>query len=208
MAEAEPRGALRRIGVSRNRVVGTGLRVARGPEKGDGGKEYGFWLREVELLRLVLRFSGGVGWRRAKEEDGRFSVRAEALEQAAPGLPGAGFRLDLGREPAAPVGDETPACALSSPAVGLLAPQGWLRTDVVVEQSGRDESGDWVMVSLHISPPLVFFAPPEKSSKPIEPCLEELGVTVHPWDCCPLVCEWTLVIDSKTPLPPSPGLHT
>lgn len=118
-------------------------------------------MREVELLRLVLRFSIGMEeGSRAEEaveeeeggrgEDGRFSGMAETLEQAEPGLLGAGIRFGLGSDPVAEVGVEIPACALSSPAfcrssapaVGLLAPQGWLRTDVVVEQSGREESDE------------------------------------------------------------------
>lgn len=225
------RGALRSTGVSLKRMEGTGLGVASGLEKAEkgtngGGGGGGVWLREVELLRLVLRFSRGVEeGRRAEEaaeeaeEGGRgvepmgFSGAAEALEHAEPGLVGAGFRFGLVSEPL--VGDETPALARSSPAfsrssaVGLLAPQGWLRTDVAVEQSGREESEDWVIVSLPPPPPPpLFFEPPERSSNPIEPCLETLGVTLHAWDCCPLVWEWTLVIDMETPFPPSAGLHT
>lgn len=42
----------------------------------------------------------------------------------------------------------------------------------------------------------------------MEPCFEALGVTVHVCDCCPLVWEWTLVIDMETPLPLPPGLQT
>lgn len=77
-------------------------------------------MREVELLRLVLRFSrGGEQGRRAEEaaeeeEEGgrgeearRFSGVAEVFEQAEPGLLGAGFRFGLVSEPV--VGDETPA---------------------------------------------------------------------------------------------------
>lgn len=80
-------------------------------------------MREVELLRLVLRFSRGVEERRRAEEaveaeeeeggrgeeEGRFSGAAEVLEQAEPGLVGAGFRFGLASEPVVPVGDETPA---------------------------------------------------------------------------------------------------
>lgn len=205
-------------------MEGTGLGVASGLEKGEKGTNVdgggGVWLREVELLRLVLRFSRGVEEAAEEAEEGGrgveptgFSGAAEALEHAEPGFVGAGFRFGLVSEP--PVGDETPALARSSPAfsrssaVGLLAPQGWLRTDVAVEQSGREESEDWVIVSLP-PPPLapLFFEPPERSSKPIEPCLETLGVTLHAWDCCPLVWEWTLVMDMETPFPPSAGLHT
>lgn len=75
MAEAEARGALRRMGVSLNRMEGTGLGVARGPEKGGGVKGGGVWLREVELLRLVLRFSSGV------EEEGRRAEEAAEEEE-------------------------------------------------------------------------------------------------------------------------------
>lgn len=77
-------------------------------------------MREVELLRLVLRFSRGVEEGRSAEEAveeeveggrgqevGRFSGIAEVLEQAEPGLLGAGFRFGLVSEPV--VGDETPA---------------------------------------------------------------------------------------------------
>lgn len=77
-------------------------------------------MRQVELLRLVLRFSrGGEQGRRAEEaaeeeEEGgrgeearRFSGVAEVFEQAEPGLLGAGFRFGLVSEPV--VGDETPA---------------------------------------------------------------------------------------------------
>lgn len=160
------------------------------------------------MLRLVLRFSRGVEGRRAEEaseeeeggrgvEVGMLSGAADGFEQAEPGLLGAGFRFGLAREPVAAVGDETPALSSpafsSAPAVGLLAPQGWLRTDVAVEQSGREESDDCVIVSFPPPPPppapLLFFEPPERSSNPIEPCFETLGVTVHPCDCCPLVCE-------------------
>lgn len=103
------------MGVSLKRMEGTGLGVKGG---GGGG---GVWLREVELFRLVLRFSRGVEGRRAeeameKEEDGgrgeearKFSGGAEALEQAEPGLLGAGFRFGLVSDPEVPVGDETPA---------------------------------------------------------------------------------------------------
>lgn len=115
--EVPARGALRRMGVSLNRMEWTGLGVARGLEKLEGGKGGGVWLREVELLRLVLRFSRGVEGRRAedaveKEEEGgrgeerKFSGAAEVLEQ---GLLGAGFRFGLVNEPVLPVGDETPA---------------------------------------------------------------------------------------------------
>lgn len=124
--EEEPgRGARRRMGVSLNRMDGTGLGVVRGLEKGEGAKGGGVWLREVELLRLVLRFSRGVeGGRRAEvaveeeeedggrgEEEGRFSGTAEVLEQTEPGLLGAGFRFGLGSVPVAEaaVGMETPA---------------------------------------------------------------------------------------------------
>lgn len=78
-------------------------------------------MREVELLRLVLRFSSGMGTeeRRAgeaveEEEDEagrgdeaevRLSGMAWALEQAEPGLPGAGFRFGLGRVPEAAEGE-------------------------------------------------------------------------------------------------------
>lgn len=77
-------------------------------------------MREVELLRLVLRFSRGVEEGRSAEdaveeeveggrgqEVGRFSGIAEGLEQAEPGLLGAGFRFGLVSELV--VGDETPA---------------------------------------------------------------------------------------------------
>lgn len=113
------RGARRRIGVSLNRMEGTGLGVAGGLEKAEGANGGGVWLREVELLRLVLRFSRGVEeGRRAEEaveedkkggrgeEEGRFSWVAEVFEQTEPGLLGAGFRFGLGREV---VGDEMPA---------------------------------------------------------------------------------------------------
>lgn len=104
------------MGVSLNPMEGTGLGVARG-EKGGG-----VWLREVELLRLVLRFSRGVeeGRRaeeaveedenggRGEEEQGRLS-RLAVLEHTEPGLLGAGFRFGLGSEPVAAVGDEMPA---------------------------------------------------------------------------------------------------
>lgn len=114
------------MGVSLNRMEGVGLGVGYGLEKQEGvkggGGGGGDWLREVELLRLVLRFSRGVeeDGRRAdeavEEEDGgrgedaavTFSGMAEALEQAEPGLPGAGLRLGLVSEPVV-VGDETPA---------------------------------------------------------------------------------------------------
>lgn len=146
------------MGVSLNRVDRTGLGVARGLENGDGAKGGGgVWLREVELLRLVLRFSRGVGDEEARraeeavveEEGGRFSIIPGVLEEADPGLLGAGFRFGLCRVPVAAVGDDTMACALSSPnfshsspAVGLLATHVWLRTDVAVEQSGREDSED------------------------------------------------------------------
>lgn len=115
-------------------------------------------MSEVELLRLVLRFSRGVEGRSTEEGveygeeggrgegDGGFSGGAEVLEP--PGFPGAGLRFGLGRVPVVPLGDETPPMALSSPpfsrssAVGLLAAQDWLRTEVAVEQSGREESDD------------------------------------------------------------------
>lgn len=223
---AEVRGALRRMGVSLNRMEGTGLGVVWGLDREEGAYGGGVWLREVELLRLVLRFSRGMEDGRSAEEVveveeggrgeemGRFSGVAEVLEQAEPGLLGAGFRFGLVSELL--VGDETPAWALSSPtfsrssaaAVGLRAAQGWLKSDVAVEQSGREESDDWVIVSLPPPPPPLFFEPPERSSNPIEPCFEALGVTVQAWDCCPLVWECTLVIDIETPFPPSPGLHT
>lgn len=109
------------MGVSLNRMEGTGLGVAKGLEKGGGVKGGGVWLRDVELLRLVLRFSRGVeDVRRAEEvveeeedggrgeEEGRFSGVAEAFEQAEPGLLGAGLRFGLVSEPEA-VGDKTPA---------------------------------------------------------------------------------------------------
>lgn len=157
------------MGVSLKRRDGTGLGVARGLEKADVAKGVGVWLSEVELLRLVLRFSRGVAeGRRADEaveeaeeggrgeEQGIFStiVVEVVLEQVEPGLLGAGFRFGLVSEPEE-VGDETPALSpakdrLSSPvfsrssaptaAVGLLAAQGWLTTDV--EQSGSGESDD------------------------------------------------------------------
>lgn len=119
--EEEARGALRKMGVSLNRMEGTGLGVARGLENVEGPKGGGVWLRAVELLRLVLRFSRGVEeGRRAEEtveeeeggrgeEEGRFSGAAEALELAEPGLLGAGFRFGLVSEPVVAVGDETPA---------------------------------------------------------------------------------------------------
>lgn len=109
------------MGVSLNRMEGTGLGEARGLEKAEWMKGGGVWLREVELLRLVLRFSRGVEGRRAEEavekeeeggrgeEEGRFSGVAEVLEQAEPGLLGAGFRFGLVSEPLVPVGEETAA---------------------------------------------------------------------------------------------------
>ena len=113
------RGALRKMGVSLKRMEGTGLGVARGLEKKEGTKGGGVWLREVELLRLVLRFSRGEEGRRAEEAvekeeeggrgEGRFSGVAEVLAQAEPGLLGVGFRFGLVREPLVPVGDETSA---------------------------------------------------------------------------------------------------
>lgn len=117
----EVRGALRKMGVSLYRMEGRGLGVACGLEKGDEVNGGGVWLREVELLRLELRFSRGVeDGRRAEEavvegeeeggrgeEVGRFSGAAEVLEQAEPGLLGAGFRFGLVRELA--VGDTMPA---------------------------------------------------------------------------------------------------
>lgn len=137
------------------------------------------------------------------DEVGRFSAAAEALEQEEAGLLGAGFRFDFVSDPEV-VGEDMPASHAfsSAPDVGLLVVQGWLRTDVSVE---LDSS---VMESLAPpdAPPPLFFALPERSSNPIEPCFEALGVTVHP--CCPLVCEWTLVIDREMPLTPSAGLHT
>lgn len=78
-------------------------------------------MRDVELLRLVLRFSRGVEEGRSmedavvdkvlEEEGGRveemgFSRAAEGLEQAEPGLLGAGFLFGLFSE-AAP-GDAPP----------------------------------------------------------------------------------------------------
>lgn len=171
----------------------------------------GDWLREVELLRLVLRLSSGTQEAVEEEADegGRVvAAEAEGLEQAEAGLPGAGFLLGLGSVPL--VGEATPTLTRSSAtlssAVGLLTPQVWLRTEVAVEHSVRDVSEIWVMVSL--PPPPRFLEPVERSSRPMEPCLEALGVTLHAWDCCPLVCEWTLVIDRETPLLPSVGLHT
>lgn len=77
-------------------------------------------MREVELLRLVLRFSRGMEeGRRAEEaveeedggrgeEEARFSGLAEVLEQADPGLLGVGLRFGLVSVPVA-VGDEMPA---------------------------------------------------------------------------------------------------
>lgn len=193
--------------------------MASGLPKGEGTNGGGGdWLREVELLRLVLRLSRGTQEAADEEADegGReaeaaAATAAEVLEQAEPGLLGAGFRLGLGRVP--PVGEATPTVARSSPAlssaVGLLAPQVWLRTEVAVEHSVRDVSEIWVMVSLPPPPaPPLFLEPADRSSRPMEPCLEALGVTLHACDCCPLVCEWTLVIDKETPLPPSVGLHT
>lgn len=78
-------------------------------------------MREVELLRLVLRFSRGVEEGRSAEEAveaeeeeggrgegfGRISGVAELLEQVEPGLLGAGFRFGLASELV--VGDEMPA---------------------------------------------------------------------------------------------------
>lgn len=109
------------MGVSLNRTDGTGLGVATGLKKGEDTKGGGgVILREVELFRLVLRFSRGVGdeeGRRAEEtveeEEGgrleeavgRFSIIPGALEQAEPGLLGAGFRFGLCREPVVVVGD-------------------------------------------------------------------------------------------------------
>lgn len=80
----------------------------------------------------------------------RLSEAAEGFEQAEPGLLGAGFRFGLVSEPLVLVGEETPTRTLSSPAfsrspppaVGLLAAHDWLRMDVAVEQSGREESED------------------------------------------------------------------
>lgn len=194
--------------------------MASGPLKGEGtnvgGGGGGDWLREVELLRLVLRLSRGMQEAAEEEADegGReaeaAATAAEALEQAEPGLLGAGFRLGLGRVPL--VGEATPTLACTSPAlssaVGLLAPQVWLRTEVAVEHSVRDVSEIWVMVSLPPPPPPLFLEAAGRSSRPMEPCLEALGVTLQACDCCPLVCEWTLVIDKETPLLPSVGLHT
>lgn len=171
--------------------------MASGPPKGEGtntgggGGGGGDWLREVELLRLVLRLSRGTQEATEEEADegGReaeaVAAAAEALEQTEPGLLGAGFRLGLGRVPL--VGKAPPTLARSSlalsSAVGLLAPQVWLRTEVAVEHSVRDVSEIWVMVSLP-PPPLRFLEPTDRSSRP---CLEALGVTLHTCDCCPLV---------------------
>lgn len=175
LVEAEGREVRRKIGVSLKR---SGLGEESGLEKGEGAKGGGVWLREVELLRLVLRFSSGVADRRAEEAaedeeggrgegEGRFSAAAEEVVPAEPGLAGAGFRLGLFSEPAA-VDDVTlpgrsplmeplsPMTELFSPAfsppafsrspapaaVGLLAAQGWLSTDVAVEQSGSDVSDE------------------------------------------------------------------
>lgn len=110
------------MGVSLYRTDGTGLGVLSRLEKGEGAKVGGgVWLREVELLRFVLRFSRGMGeevGRRAEEaleeeeqdggrgeEEARFSAIAAALEQAEPGLLGTGFRFGLCREPVALVGE-------------------------------------------------------------------------------------------------------
>lgn len=195
--------------------------MASGLLKGEGtntvgGGGGGDWLREVELLRLVLRLSRGTQEEAAEEEAEEGGREAEAaaggaLEQAEPGFPGAGFRLGLGSVPL--VGEATPTLARSSPAlssaVGLRAPQVWLRTEVAVEQSARDVSEIWVMVSLPPPPaPPLFLEPADRSSGPMEPCLEALGVTLQACDCCPLVCECTLVMDKETPLLPSVGLHT
>lgn len=106
---AEARGALRRMGVSRNRMEGTGLGVTRGLERVEGVKGGGVWLRVVELLRLVLWFSRARAEEtvEAEEETGKVSGAAEVLEQAEPGLLEAGFRFTLFSEPV--VGDVTPA---------------------------------------------------------------------------------------------------
>lgn len=148
--EEAARGARRRMGVSLKR--GLGLDSVTGVKAG------GDWLREVELFRLVLRFSRGVeGSRRAEEAleealeegRGRTSVRMVeevVLEQEEPGLLGAGLRFGLGSDP---VGEEEESRApvkevFSSIAtvvvVGLLAVQVCPIPDV--EQSGSGESED------------------------------------------------------------------
>lgn len=153
-----------KMGVSLNRKEGTGLGEARGLEKGEGEKGGGgVLLREVELFRLVLRFSIGMGVDegrrpvvgledsgRGEEAWGRFSGITGVLEEAEPGLLGAGFRFGLCRELVAVVGDArlvgglcSPTFSRSPPPVGgLLATQVWLRTDVAVELSGREHSDD------------------------------------------------------------------
>lgn len=101
--EEAARGARRRMGVSLKR--GLGLDSAIGLVKVGGD-----WWSDVELLRLVLRFSKGVeGSRRADDaleevDDGRgtTSVRTVedvALEQDEPGLLGAGLRFGFGSDP-------------------------------------------------------------------------------------------------------------
>lgn len=104
--EEEARGARRKIGVSLKR--GLGLDNVTGLKTG------GDWLRQVELLRLVLKLSRGVEDGRSTEvaveeaEEagrGRISVRGvEVVELEEPGLLGAGLRFGFGSEP---VGDET-----------------------------------------------------------------------------------------------------
>lgn len=98
-----------KMGVSLNRTEGTGLGEARGLEKGEGEKGGGgVLLREVELFRLVLKFSIGIGVEeerrpvvgvedsgRGEEAWGRFSGITWVLEEAEPGLLGAGFRFGL-----------------------------------------------------------------------------------------------------------------
>lgn len=59
--------------------------------------------------------------------------------------------------------------------VGLLAVQVCPNPDV--EQSGSGDSEEWVTVSLA---PALLLELTEISSRPMEPCLEELGVTVQP----------------------------
>lgn len=220
----EGRGALRRTGVSLKRVEATGLGVAWGLGKGGGVSGGGVWLREVELLRLVLWFSRGVDEGRSVEdaaveeaeeggrwqEEGGFSRAAEGAEQAEPGLLGAGFLFGLFSEaaPGEAAPPDGPLSSLSS-AVRLLAAQLWLSTDVAAAPSRRDESEDCASLPAPpAAPPPRFLELPERSSEPTAPCLDALGVTVQVCACCPLVCEWTLVMERETPLAPSPGLHT
>lgn len=147
------------MGVSLNRTEGTGLGAAERLPNGEGVKVGGgIWVREVELLRLVFGFSIGLGVDevigaalvvdagedrvgRGEEVDGSFSGIFAVFEQAEAGLLGAGLRFGLCREPVEEVGRTTLVlglCSLafswsSTPDVGLLDSQLWLRTDVAVK---------------------------------------------------------------------------